>query len=125
VAIDIQPGMLDRAREKAQAANLNNIEFRQMGLGEDKLEQAKYDRALLVTVLGEIPDQEAVLKEIFDALKPDGILSITEVIFDPHFQPRGAVLKVAGAAGFREHAFFGNSIAYTMHLTKLATGVEK
>lgn len=125
VAVDIQPGMLDRAREKAQAANLDNIEFRQTGLGEGKLEQAKYDRALLVTVLGEIPDQEAVLKEIFDALKPDGILSITEVIFDPHFQTRGAVLKVAGAAGFQERAFFGNSIAYTMHFAKASIGAEK
>jgi ubiquinone/menaquinone biosynthesis C-methylase UbiE len=118
VAVDIQAGMLDRAREKAQAANLDNIEFRQTGLGEGKLEQAKYDRALLVTVLGEIPDQETALKEVSDALKPGGILSVTEVIFDPHFQTRSAVLKVARAAGFQEQAFFGNSIAYTMHLIR-------
>jgi ubiquinone/menaquinone biosynthesis C-methylase UbiE len=118
VAVDIQAGMLDRAREKARAANLTNVEFRQIGLGEGKLEQAKYDRALLVTVLGEIPKQKMVLEEVFDTLKPNGILSITEVIFDPHFQTRGAVLKVAGAAGFQERAFFGNSIAYTVHLTK-------
>jgi len=41
---------------------------------------------VLVTVLGEVPDREAALREIFDALKPGGILSVTEIIFDPHFQ---------------------------------------
>jgi len=68
VAIDIQPGMLRRAQEKAQAANLTNIRFLQVGAGEGKLEHSQTDRALLVTVLGEVPDREAALKEIFDAL---------------------------------------------------------
>jgi cyclopropane fatty-acyl-phospholipid synthase-like methyltransferase len=31
VAVDIQPGMLRRAQEKAQAANLTNIRFLQVG----------------------------------------------------------------------------------------------
>jgi 2-polyprenyl-3-methyl-5-hydroxy-6-metoxy-1,4-benzoquinol methylase len=118
VAIDIQPGMLHRAREKAQAASLTNVRFLQVGAGEGKLEHGRYDRALLVTVLGEIPDREAALKEIFDALKPGGILSVTEIVFDPHFQGRGTVLRLAGAVGFREKAFFGNRIAFTLNLEK-------
>jgi len=118
VAMDIQPGMLRRAREKAQTANLSNIRFLQAGAGEGKLERGRYDRALLVTVLGEIPDREAALKEIFDALKPGGILSVTEIIFDPHFQGRGTVLRLAGAVGFREKMFFGNRIAFTLNLEK-------
>jgi len=69
-AIDIQPGMLRRAKAKAQAANLNNIRFLQIGAGEGKLERCQYDRAVLVTVLGEIPDQESALREIAGALKP-------------------------------------------------------
>ena len=118
VAVDIQPGMLQRARQKAQQANLANIQFVQAGLGEGKLGRDQFDRALLVTVLGEIPDREAALREIFDALKPDGILSVTEIIFDPHFQGRNTVIQLATAAGFREKEFFGNRIAYTLHLEK-------
>ena len=76
------------------------------------------DRALLVTVLGEIPNREAALKEIFDALKPGGILSVTEVIYDPHFQSRDTILKLAGSAGFKEKAFFGNRYAFTLNLEK-------
>ena len=118
VAMDIQPGMLNRAQQKAQAADLTNIRFLHAGVGEGKLERNQFDRALLVTVLGEIPNREAAMKEIFDALKPGGILSVTEIIFDPHFQRRHTVARLAEAVGFREKAVFGNRIAYTLHLEK-------
>jgi SAM-dependent methyltransferase len=118
VALDIQPGMLARAREKALAANLTNIQFLQAGVGEGKLGSNRFDRALLVTVLGEIPNREKALQEIFNALKPGGILSVTEIIFDPHFQGRQTVVGFAGAVGFKEKAFFGNRIAFTLHFEK-------
>jgi len=117
-AMDIQVGMLQRCQEKARAENLTNIEFFHAGIGDKKLEHGKFDRALLITVLGEIPNREAALKEIFDALKPGGILSVTEIIFDPHFQRYSKVLQLASMAGFREKNRFGNSIAFTLNLEK-------
>ena len=118
MAVDIQDGMLARASDKARQANVTNVRFVQAGVGEGKLPRGCFDRAVMVTVLGEIPDQGATLEEIFAALKPGGILSVTEVIFDPHFQGRGKVRQLAGAVGFRERAFFGNRIAFTLHLEK-------
>jgi ubiquinone/menaquinone biosynthesis C-methylase UbiE len=118
VAIDLQEGMLKRAREKAAAEHLTNIRFVQAAVGRGTLEPGRADRAVLVTVLGEIPDRQAALAEIFDALKPGGILSVTEVIFDPHFQRQAMVEQLAGTVGFRRKAMFGNRIAYTMHLEK-------
>ncbi|MBL8061786.1 MAG: methyltransferase domain-containing protein [Anaerolineales bacterium] len=117
-ALDIQEEMLARVSKKVETAGLQNVKFLHAGLGEGKLPQAYYDRALLVTVFGEIPDRESALKEIYKSLKPGGILSITEVIFDPHFHRRETVLKVAQAAGFKEKNFFGKKLAYTMHLEK-------
>ena len=117
-ALDIQAGMLQRVRTKALAENLGNIQFIQGGAGERKLGHKQYDRALLVTVLGEIPDRKAVLAEIFDSLKPGGILSVTEVIADPHFQRRESVTSAAKSVGFDESAFFGNRIAYTINFEK-------
>ena len=122
VALDIQEGMLKRAREKAQNANLTNIRFVEAGAGEGKLERNHFDRALLVAVLGEIPEQRAALQEIFDALKPGGILSVTEVIFDPHFQSRHKVTRLAEAIGFRENRFFGSRLAFTLNLRKPDAG---
>jgi ubiquinone/menaquinone biosynthesis C-methylase UbiE len=120
VALDVQEEMLARVRTKAVAANLNHIQYLQAELGKGDLPQKTFDRAILVSVLGEIPDQEAALKEISASLKPGGVLSITEVIFDPHFQSRNSVQRLAEEIGFREKIFLGKRLAYTMHLEKPA-----
>lgn len=60
-----------------QVAGLTNVEFLHAGIGEGKVEDKHFDRALLVTVLGEILDLEKTLKEIFNVLNPGGILSVT------------------------------------------------
>ena len=118
IAIDLQPGMLRRAQERAQAAGLTNIRFVQAAMGEGQLAVGPADRAVLVTVLGEIPNREAALREIYNALKPGGILSVTEIIVDPHYQSRAKIVQLAGAAGFREKEFFGNRWAFTINLEK-------
>ena len=117
-ALDIQEGMLARVRAKVESAGLQNVKYLHTGLGEGKLPQAYFDRAVLVTVLGEIPKRESAFKEIYGALKPGGIVSVTEVIFDPHFQSHEAVLKIAQTAGFKEKNFFGRKLAYTTHFKK-------
>lgn len=117
-AFDIQPEMLEKVKVKAQAENLQNIQFIQGGAGDDKLGYEQYDRVLLVTVLGEIPDKKTAIKEIFDALKPGGILSITEVIADPHFLPRGSVRQIAASAGFVEREYYGNRLSFTINFEK-------
>jgi len=119
-ALDVQEGMLRRAREKAAAAGLANIRFLLAGLGEGKLEQGIYDRAVLATVLGEIPDRESALREIYGALKPGGILSVTEIIMDPHYTGREKAISLATGAGFVDAGFWGGRWAYTIHFAKPA-----
>lgn len=118
VALDVQAGMIQRAREYAHRSNVTNIRFLHAEADQGSLEQNRFDRALLVTVLGEIPDRESALREIFQSLKPGGILSITEIIFDPHFQRRATLIPLATAAGFREGKFFGGRFVFTIHFEK-------
>lgn len=118
LAMDIQSGMLQIVEKKTQEANLPNIQFLQAGIGEGKIQRHYYDRALLVTVLGEIPDQKSALKEIYNALKPGGILSVTETIFDPHYQNKDLVRQLSQNVGFQEKSVIGNRCAYTMLLQK-------
>lgn len=120
VALDVQDDMLARVRAKAEAASLQNVRYLQAELGQGDLPLDGFDRAVLVSVLGEIPDQTAALGEIYDALKPGGLLSITEVIFDPHFQSRKHVLRAVQTVGFREKDLLGRRLAYTMHVQKPA-----
>ncbi len=118
IALDVQEEMLARVRAKAEASDVTNIRCLQAKLGQGELPLDDFDRAVLVSVLGEIPNQAAALIEIYHALKPGGILSITEVIFDPHFQSRKSVRRLTQAAGFSEEAFLGKRLAYTMHVKK-------
>ena len=118
VALDIQPQMLARAREKAAVAGLDNIEFIETGLGDGRLPENTFDRVFLVTVLGEIPNREAALAEIYLALKPGGILSLTEALPDPHFQTQRAVRQMANRSGFMPGPIWKNPVAYTWHLVK-------
>lgn len=119
-AMDVQADMLARTAEKARGAGLTNIHCLQAGLGDGRLPAAHYDRAVLVTVLGEIVDREAALRELFAALKPGGVASVVEVIFDPHFQTRATVERLAVGAGFRVRTFHGHRLAYAMNLERPA-----
>lgn len=88
-AMDIQEGMLAEVKKRAEKEGISNIRYLQGGIGEGKLGEEQYDRIVMVTVLGEIPDREGAMKEIYGALKPGGILLIEETIRDPHFQKIG------------------------------------
>lgn len=118
VALDIQPAMLEKARSRSKQAGLDNVRFMLSALGEKMLPENRFDRALLVTVLGEIPDRKAGLEEITESLKPGGILSITEMLPDPHYQTIESIRRLAHAAGLVESRVFGNKMVYTVNFRK-------
>ena len=110
--------MLRRARDKAAKAAVTNIEFIRAGLGEGDLPESLFDRAVLSTVLGEIPDRRAALGEIYASLKPGGFLLINEVVGDPHYQSLAKVKTIAEDVGLRPGAVYGNRSAYSIVLEK-------
>ncbi len=116
LALDIQPGMIAKARARATEAGLSNIDFLLASLGDGHLPAMQFDRALLVTVLGEIPDKLAALREIRSSLKPRGFLSITEVLPDPHYQSMRQIAALAEAAGLRFRNSHGNALMFTVNL---------
>lgn len=118
VAMDIQEGMLQRVKQKANKLGLRNIKYIHAGIGQGLLQANTFDRIVMVAVLGEVPDQKAALQELFHTLKPGGILSVSELIFDPHFQRQGSVGALAQEMGFVVKEIFGGWHAYTMHLQK-------
>ena len=64
-------------------------------------EDGAFDAALLVAVLGEIPDQDAALREVARVLRPDGRLVVGELAGDPHFVTVRSLRRRAGAVGLR------------------------
>lgn len=72
----------------------------------------------MVTVIGEIENQDTYLKEIHRILKDDGILSISEQAGDPDKLSPQEIRVLVPAHGFEEIEFFGNRLNYTINFKK-------
>lgn len=118
VAFDVQPAMLARLNQAKAAAGVTNLQAVLGDAGEGSLPPGPFDRVLLVTVLGEVADQRGALAEILKRLKPGGLLSVTEVLPDPHYQSRTRVRRLAEGAGFEVAEVLGPWYAFTMNLRK-------
>jgi ubiquinone/menaquinone biosynthesis C-methylase UbiE len=109
--VDVQQPMLDHVMRRAAARKIGAIvpaqaDARQLPFGDDS-----FDAAYLVTVLGEIPDPGAAMREIRRVLKPDARLVVGEFV-DPHFVPLVTLLGYANHAGFQSSAWLGPPLAY-------------
>lgn len=122
VALDLQSKMLDKLNVRAKKMELDNIRLVHSAAGSGKIDKNYFDRALLVTVLGEIPNKHEALIEIYDSLKKGGILSITEIIPDPHYTTKKKVSALCLEAGFKEMDSFGSWLAFTINFIKQEGG---
>jgi ubiquinone/menaquinone biosynthesis C-methylase UbiE len=81
---DLQQEMLDHTMRRAGEKGIDNITPRQGDARQLPYDDATFDAAYLVTVLGEIPDQQKALSELKRVLKPGGRLVVGELFGDPH-----------------------------------------
>jgi ubiquinone/menaquinone biosynthesis C-methylase UbiE len=116
--IDIQPGMIERLKVRAERAGVTNLRAILGDATQSHVSEASFDLVFLCTALGEIPDRAAALKQCHRALKPGGVLSITEIIGDPHYQSRSVVRRIAEAEGFQLHSIQGGWWFYTANFVK-------
>ena len=118
VGVDIQPGMIERLKARAAQAGISNLTTILGDATHSNVPPESFDVVFFCTVLGEIPDREAALRECYKALKPGGTLSITEIFPDPHYQARATVRRLAEAAGFRLEEMHGPWYFFTANFVK-------
>ena len=97
---DIQREMLDHTMRRAGEGGFANVEPTQGDAQSLPYGDHVFDAAVLTTVLGEIPDQEAALLELKRVLKPGGRLVVGELFGDPHMVTLGSLKRRAGDADF-------------------------
>ena len=107
LGFDLQQEMLDDLARRAASKGVTNLELTRGDATELPYEDASVDGAFLVTVLGEIPDQDAALRELRRVLRRGGRVVFGETILDPHLVALGAMKRRAEAAGLRFERVLG------------------
>jgi SAM-dependent methyltransferase len=115
---DLQRAMLDHAVKAARERGLDNVIATQGDARTLPYAEDVFDGAFLVTVLGEIPDQDGALRELRRVLKPGGRLIVGELFGDPHWVRFGVLEERARRAGLQPRGRVGTRLGYFATFTK-------
>jgi ubiquinone/menaquinone biosynthesis C-methylase UbiE len=116
--LDLQREMLDHTMRRAGERGLANVTPTQADATALPYEDGSFDAAFLVTVLGEIPDQDAALRELARVLKPGGRLVVGELLGDPHYVRLAPLRLRASGAGLTYERRVGNALGYFARFAK-------
>jgi len=117
-SLDIQDLALSKVRKKVEESNIKNVMLIMADAKNLPFKDEAFDLAFLVTVIGEIPKREIALKELYRVLKPNGLLSITEFLPDPHYVMRRNLISLVKRLGFNQTEKYGNFFCYTVNFQK-------
>lgn len=101
--LDLQPGMLNLAERRLQRQGVapGRYELRVGDATALPFDNASFDAAFAVTVLGETPDPATALREAARVLAPDGRLLIIEQAGDPDMIKGAEIIAAAQDAGLQ------------------------
>lgn len=117
-AVDGQESMLEKLRSLLDASGHTNVTPVRAELGADELPAGEaFDRVMLNMVMGEIRQRRRAFEDLYSALAPGGILSVTETL-EPDYRRRATVRRELEAAGFVFERVYGGWISYTMNFKK-------
>ncbi|UCC20958.1 MAG: methyltransferase domain-containing protein [Promethearchaeota archaeon] len=117
-ALDIQESIITRLKKRIEREKVTNI-FPKIGdVYNLSFEDESIDRVLMITCLPEIPDPIRALKEIKRILKPNGLVSLSEMLPDPDYPRRKTEKRWAKEAGFELDEQFGNWFVYQINFKK-------
>jgi len=118
VVADIQPQMLAQTKKRLTKRGQTNVDYYQCDGNWFDLPDNYFDVILLVTVFGEVKNQQEYMAEFFRMMKPGGIVSISEMAGDPHIMPIDKVKELAINAGFAFDKLYGHRWNYSANFRK-------
>lgn len=85
-AVDISARMIEIAKGKAEAEQIDNVSFEQAGIDELNMDDQSLDMVLALSILHLVENKEDVLAKLYKMLKPGGVLvTSTACLADMNF----------------------------------------
>lgn len=109
---DIQQVMLEHTLRNAQSAGVTNVSATCGDARRLPYPDAHFHAAYMMTVLGEIEDQDQALAELRRVLRPDGRLVVGEFLVDWHAVRLGGLRRRAARHGLRLDRRLGPRFSY-------------
>lgn len=82
-AIDISGRMIELSKEKAVASGVENVNFAQSDIFDERYSKDSFDVILAFNVLHTVPDPQSVVRRIHELLNPGGsFISVTPCLRD-------------------------------------------
>jgi len=110
IGIDMTPEMLDAARRNAEAAGVEQVDFREGRLEDLPVDDASVDALTSNCVINLVPDKALVFSEIARVLRPGGRLVVSDIVLDGDLPDaiRKSVLAYVGcvAGAERRESYF-------------------
>ena len=96
IGVDLSSRLLDRARDKAKALSLSNVEFRCADMTSLGYPDGRFDAVVSVFSIFFVPDMEGLIRELWRMVRPNGKLAVTTWgprIFEPAYSRWLAAIK--------------------------------
>lgn len=114
-AVDISKRVIERLNKRIKKKGIENIKTHNYDALKLEFPDQSIDRILSITCLPEFPDPVSALREWKRVLKPDGIISLSEIFMDPDYPLRRTEKSWASKAGLELQGQFGNWFIYQMN----------
>ncbi len=105
--LEIQPEMIAQLRQHLQSNQVSNVDIIQGNGQQMPFPEKSFDMVFLVTVLGEVADLPAFIRECARVLRPGGVLAVTEQISDPDFRLPRTIRTPALNTGLTDAGYVG------------------
>ena len=118
LGVDLQAKMVSKALSYADRESVSErCSFERLDILEQDI-RASFDKIIIVTVLGEIPNIDLVMQKIHALLSDGGIVSVTEVIPDPCYISKSALRSLFEKHNFKVSKVYSGPLSYTMNFSK-------